>query len=261
MSSLEFTMQSLKASRLSPTRAVAGLFLLLLSLIVLVNESFAAELGGDRLTVDDSKPAGTSTRFTTLFDSDSRWLVPAKNFNKWRAMTDRAAVLGPPRHQAWTSMISRLSYVSPREKIRGVQLAINILIYDTDSNIWGIDDYWAAPAELFRQGRGDNEDIAIAKYFALRALGFRAEDLRILIAQDGNNAPDSVLLVAVPGDILQLSWFTNNVTSFERRRSHVELYSLNEDYVWLHQRRLEVLDLNLDGKVMEAPAVGSEPVR
>ncbi len=157
-------------------------------------------------------------------------------------------------------MISRLQYESPLEKINGVQLAINSVIYETDSQIWGVDDYWAAPAELFRKGRGDSEDIAIAKYFALRALGFPAESLRILIAQDDNDAPDAILLVAIPDDVLQLSWFSNNVPSFERFEAHVELYSLNEDYVWLHRLRAELPQINPEGKIMENPTVGdSEP--
>jgi len=234
-----------------------GLLVSLLSLI-LPNIDFAAELTGDHIATDDSKPAGNSTRFTTLFGGDARWLVPAKNFKKWRDMTDRAARLGPPSESAWTSMISRLSYASRDEKIHGVQETINSIEYERDETTWGIEDYWASPSELFHQGRGDIEDIAIAKYFALRALGFAAEDLRILIAQFDDDLPDAVLLVAVPGDVLQLTWLTDNVNSFERDKAHLELYSLNEDYVWIHNSRRELPDLNLDGKVMEDPAVDKD---
>jgi predicted transglutaminase-like cysteine proteinase len=234
-----------------------GMLLSLLSPI-LPNTGFADELSGDLIATDDSKPAGNSTRFTTLFGGDSRWLVPAKNFKKWHDMTARAAHLGPPSESAWTSMMSHLPYASRDEKIHGVQELINSVEYERDKTTWGTDDYWASPSELFHQGRGDSEDIAIAKYFALRGLGFAAEDLRILIAEFDNYLPDAVLLVAVPGDILQLTWLTDNVNSFERRKDHVELYSLNEDYLWIHNHRAEITDLNLDGKIMEDSAVDKD---
>ncbi len=250
-------MRSLNALFKGHPLIAVGLHVSLLSLI-LPNIDFATELTVDRIATDDSKPAGNSTRFTTLFGGDARWLVPAKNFKKWRDMTDRAARLGPPSEGAWTSMISRLSYASRDEKLHGVQEAINSVEHERDKTTWGIEDYWASPAELFHQGRGDSEDIAIAKYFALRALGFAAEDLRILIAEFDNDPPDAVLLVAIPGDVLQLTWLTDNVNTFERHKAHLELYSLNEDYVWIHHPRAEIPNLNLDGKVMEDPAVDKD---
>lgn len=48
-----------------------------------------------------------------------------------------------------------------------------------DQDIWGQADYWATPLETLGRGRGDCEDIAIAKYFGLVRLGVPSERLRL----------------------------------------------------------------------------------
>ena len=40
-------------------------------------------------------------------------------------------------------------------------------------------DYWAAPIEALKSGKGDCEDYAIAKYMTLISMGIGAENLRI----------------------------------------------------------------------------------
>jgi len=49
----------------------------------------------------------------------------------------------------------------------------------SDSMHWGVDDYWATPAELVASNGGDCEDFVIAKYFALKESGIPAEKLRL----------------------------------------------------------------------------------
>ena len=49
----------------------------------------------------------------------------------------------------------------------------------TDAAHWGVDDYWATPAELVASDGGDCEDFVIAKYFALKESGIPAEKLRL----------------------------------------------------------------------------------
>lgn len=48
------------------------------------------------------------------------------------------------------------------------------------ARLWGRADYWASPGEVLGSGRGDDVDIAIAKYFTLRALDLPAEKLRLV---------------------------------------------------------------------------------
>ena len=51
-----------------------------------------------------------------------------------------------------------------------------------DPVMWCLEDYWAKPLEFLAGDGGDCEDFAIAKYYALRALGVPDEKLRIVYA-------------------------------------------------------------------------------
>lgn len=67
--------------------------------------------------------------------------------------------------------------------VKRVQLHFNRLERISDLRLWGQQDYWATPSELLRAGGGDCEDLAAAKYFALRELGVPAERLRLVYAR------------------------------------------------------------------------------
>lgn len=67
--------------------------------------------------------------------------------------------------------------------VERVQIHFNHLKRFSDTQLWGQQDYWATPAELLRAGGGDCEDLAAAKYFALRELGVPAERLRLVYAR------------------------------------------------------------------------------
>lgn len=222
----------------------------------------AAQAGGsDAVALDreDAPLPAARTPFTDLFACDARWLVPSQRFAKWRDMTERAARNGGPSNPGWTNLISRLSYASPRDQIDGVQGAFNGIPYNSDSNVWGVDDYWASPVELLQRAQGDSEDIAIAKYYALRALGFSADKMRILVHQPGlGRVPEALLLVADSGAVLELNW-EGGARLFQRGYNRRELYSLNEKYVWMHHQREEPPDTTSSGQIAETPAIDMRP--
>lgn len=68
-------------------------------------------------------------------------------------------------------------------QVERVQRHFNRLKRIADARLWGQQDYWATPSELVRAGGGDCEDLAAAKYFALRELGVPAERLRLVYAR------------------------------------------------------------------------------
>jgi len=71
-----------------------------------------------------------------------------------------------------------------RARIGEINRAINLAIAATSDKIqYGVEDKWASPLTTFTSGRGDCEDYALAKYATLRAAGFSAEDLRLLIVR------------------------------------------------------------------------------
>ena len=53
------------------------------------------------------------------------------------------------------------------ELLGSVNTFFNRLPFVADMAHWGVEDYWASPAETFASNGGDCEDFSIAKYFAL----------------------------------------------------------------------------------------------
>ena len=82
---------------------------------------------------------------------------------------------------------------------------------------------------------GDCEDYAIAKYFALRQLGFDKEELRIVVLYDRiRNLGHAVLAVYGGNDILILDSLSNFITTHTRYRHYIPQYSMNETTRWAH---------------------------
>lgn len=69
----------------------------------------------------------------------------------------------------------------------------------SDATEWGQHDYWASAAQTLAHGAGDEEDRAIVKLQALRALGFNQSDLFLTLARDRVGGPITVLLARLNG--------------------------------------------------------------
>lgn len=90
-----------------------------------------------------------------------------------------ADAISQSRLDTWHSLLTQ-SGGSERERLERVNRFINRSIqHGEDRDIWGAADYWATPLETLGRGRGDCEDIAIAKYFSLLRLGVPSEKLRL----------------------------------------------------------------------------------
>lgn len=70
--------------------------------------------------------------------------------------------------------------VKDLQLLENVNALVNRIPYGTDQDIWGVEDYWATPAELVAVNAGDCEDYVITKYFTLRAHGVSASKLRFV---------------------------------------------------------------------------------
>jgi predicted transglutaminase-like cysteine proteinase len=66
-----------------------------------------------------------------------------------------------------------------------INRAVNLSIKPVnDWKQYGVEDFWAAPLTTLTSRASDCEDYAIVKYFALRALGISADDLRLVIVRN-----------------------------------------------------------------------------
>jgi len=79
----------------------------------------------------------------------------------------------------WDKMLEDAKGEKRVKQLKKVNDFFNRMRYLTDNIVWKREDYWASPFEFMGVGAGDCEDYAIAKYFALRALGVPEEKLKI----------------------------------------------------------------------------------
>ena len=89
---------------------------------------------------------------------------------------------------------------------------------------------------LFRMQNGDCEDYAIAKFMALRALGFENPEMRIVVLNDLNlGIAHAILVVYVDGKALVLDNQIRSVVPADSIRHYQPVYSVNEEGWWLHR--------------------------
>ncbi len=163
------------------------------------------------------------------------------NLPKWTAVLDKQRA-DPgytddrtfPGQGTWKGIRRRLAQASVLEKARAVNALINKWPYRTDMEVWGVMDYWAAPVEFFQKS-GDCEDFSIAKYFALRALGVPASQMRIVVLKDTlRNLDHAVAVVYADGDAWVLDNLSNAVLSHRRYSHYRPQFSVNEAFRWAH---------------------------
>lgn len=124
---------------------------------------------------------------------------------------------------------------SRHEQLVAVNAHMNARPYTTDTKNWGEKDYWATPAQ-FMSRSGDCEDFAIAKFFALKRLGWNANALRLAAVKDLNRGEGHAVLVAFDG---AKSWMLDNqikeVVETNTVRHYEAVYSINENAWWRHK--------------------------
>lgn len=136
----------------------------------------------------------------------------------------------------WGNWQASLEKMPPFEQIKAVNSFWNKWPYRQDKDVYGKEDYWAAPY-LFIKNSGDCEDYCIVKYFTLRELGFTPEQLRIVVVMEKiRNIAHAVLVVYMNDDAYILDNLTSSVLSHTKSRNYAPQYSLNEDFRWAHVR-------------------------
>lgn len=106
-----------------------------------------------------------------------------------------------------------------------------------DAIVWGKLDYWASPLETLAKGAGDCEDLAMAKYFSLLALGLPEAQLRLVYVRaqlDGRPQAHMVLAWYPAGEADP--WILDNLNPKRLRassRSDLQpVFSFNAQGLW-----------------------------
>lgn len=121
---------------------------------------------------------------------DVKWSSVTKGLSRDQAVLrhcrDDVATC-PSAARAFLVIVDRAQNRSGWGRIAEVNRSINLSIRAvSDLKLYGVRDLWATPLVTFTSNAGDCEDLAIAKYAALRELGYGENDLRLVIANDSD---------------------------------------------------------------------------
>jgi len=176
-----------------------------------------------------------------LFGSTEQHFTNLHQFAKWQAairryrQAEQSCLAGGCEGSAWHGFLDSLRGLDRRSLLVAVNARINQARYVEDRVNWRVADYWETPFELLSRG-GDCEDYAVAKYFALRELGVRADEMRIAIVWDrGLHRFHAVVAVDLEGRPVVLDNQRQWIGAADRPSIYVPLYSVNEEGWWLHQ--------------------------
>jgi predicted transglutaminase-like cysteine proteinase len=152
----------------------------------------------------------------------------------WRGCAlDQAACDTAPERE-WREVIASVRWLPREQQLAALNRALNRVPYVDDAMRDGLADYWATPDEFLLRS-GDCEDFAIAKYVALRHLGFGAETLRIVVLTDSiRGQVHAVLAVGGPNGTTILDSLTSELFFDVQYAHYVPHISVNELGLWEH---------------------------
>ncbi len=158
----------------------------------------------------------------------------AKDRKAFDACAADANLCTSPILKNWRQIITTAAALPREARIKAVNDFFNRWPYKLDREVYGVSEYWATPKEFMARS-GDCEDYSIAKYFALRELGFKKEELRIVILMDTiRGIGHAVLAYYTKDEILILDSLSNLILPHSRYKHYVPQYSMNETTRWAH---------------------------
>ena len=138
------------------------------------------------------------------------------------------------RTESWCRLLKNAASLDQIAQLEIVNSFFNNMPYRSDREAYGVSEYWATPTEFMARS-GDCEDYSIAKYFALRELGFDEDQMRIVILRDEiHGTGHAVLAVTLNQENLILDNASNWIVSDTTYKNYVPQYSLNETGYWVH---------------------------
>ena len=176
-----------------------------------------------------------------LFDTQETESENFEPFAKWTGAVEKmkkeAADLTKFKatFAKWLPTLDQLKGKDVETQLAEVNKLMNQAPYVTDPDNWGVSDYWASPAEFLAKF-GDCEDYAIAKYMALKYVGFPADKMRIVAVKDLNLKVGHAILAVYHDDRIDLLDNQIKIVVDARKVHHYEpVYSINEKAWWRHR--------------------------
>lgn len=139
----------------------------------------------------------------------------------------------------WYQMVQDLRGRGRFEQMVAVHRWLNRYRYITDDRLWGKSDFWETPGQ-FVEMSGDCEDYSIAKYYTLRVLGWRDEDLRMVVLRDTvRDIPHAVLAVTYEGENYILDNLASEPLQDRYLRQYTPYYAVNSTSRWVFIKPLQ----------------------
>jgi len=145
----------------------------------------------------------------------------------------------------WVDLIANNKQKPEQDKLSLANDFFNQLLFVSDLDHWGVQDYWASPFEMISTGGGDCEDFSIGKYFTLLALGVSSDKLKITyVKATGHGLQNAAHMVltyyASPSAMpVVLDNLNPEIKPADQRPDLVPVYSFNGDGLWLAKERGE----------------------
>ena len=159
-------------------------------------------------------------------------------------VTQQYGAKAQARGIAWREHLSDLDGADTQDQLASVNQFFNQRVrWQTDSEIYGVEDFWATPAETLGRGMGDCEDFTIAKFVSLRHLGVPAEQLRLTYVQLKVTATQSqahMVLAWYPKPNttpLILDNANPRILPASQRKDLKPIFSFNSEELWLGNSR------------------------
>lgn len=130
-----------------------------------------------------------------------------------------------------------------QEAVRSINAAVNSsLKYRTDSDTYGVPDYWATASEILQRGTGDCKGYAILKMWMLLAAGFERSQIRLQLVKIPATGQDhAVLVVNTKSHQLVLDNITAVVRDDNQVKEYLPLLSFVENSTFIHGNRKKAI--------------------
>lgn len=190
------------------------------------------DMNGDVVHVDASF---TSNMEAWPFGTMERVYVSGKQQDGGPAFLKRAVTDRFPVPAAWRARLRNVRDMALLDRLTMVNGLVNGISYVADEN-----DEWKHPSVFLIRG-GDCDCAAVSKYVLLRGIGVAARDIRIVgVANRGKSLLHAVVVVRSGGgkhQLFVLDTLSDPVRSVLYAAEYTPLVSLNENAVWLHDAR------------------------
>jgi len=137
----------------------------------------------------------------------------------------------------WQQLIKQLKQNTPAGELAmltAVNRRINQIEWQSDLDNWRQSDYWATPRETLAAGKGDCEDLSIAKFIALLELGIAEHKLRLsYVKLKNNNSSHMVVIYQNGNEQLILDSLNETIQTPSQRPDMQQIYHFNRQTVWV----------------------------